>query len=360
MTNPSPVVVIAEAGVNHNGSLEQAKALVDAAKEAGADIVKFQTFRAENLVTKNAAKAAYQKERTGTSETQFEMLKKLELSFDDFLFLADYCDKKRIEFLSTAFDEECLEFLIQKTGIKRIKIPSGELTNGPLLAASARANLPLIVSTGMATIAEIESALDVIVWARSGESYTPERIKARFKNSDRTSHSISLLHCTTEYPAPFADLNLRAIQSIETTFDLPTGYSDHSEGIIASIAAVAMGASIVEKHFTLSKDLPGPDHKASLDAAELKTMVQQIRWVETMLGTGFKAPSARELENALVARKSLAALRQIEAGEPLTFQNMTTKRPGHGISGMNYWKLLGQRTTKNYSPDDLITEALDK
>jgi N-acetylneuraminate synthase len=355
MLKSRKTLIISESGVNHNGSLEEAKRLVDAAKDAAVDIVKFQTFKAENIVTKNAAKAEYQVRETGSQESQYDMLKKLELSFDDFLELADYCDKKKIEFLSTAFDEECLDFLVRKTGIKRIKIPSGELTNGPLIAAAARTGLPLIISSGMATIAEVEEALDVIAWAKYGSE---GKHLGSFRERGISGADVTVLHCTTEYPAPLAELNLRALNEISKLFNLPVGYSDHSEGILAPVASVAMGAVVVEKHFTLSRNLPGPDHKASLEPAELNEMVRQIRLVESMLGGGFKEPSAKELENAKVARKSLVASKAIGLGEVISGRNLSVKRPGTGISPMRFWELLGKKATRSYLTDELIAEDL--
>jgi N-acetylneuraminate synthase len=355
MSKPKRTLIIAEAGVNHNGSLSEAKRLVDAAKHAGADIVKFQTFKAENLVTKSATKAGYQIRETGANESQFEMLKKLELSFEEFLELADYCNQKKIEFLSTAFDEECMEFLVKRAGIKRIKIPSGELTNGPLIASAARTGLPMIISTGMATLSEVEEALDVISWARNGSE---GKHQGSFRKKGAHDLELTVLHCTTEYPAPLAELNLRSLSELSRLFDLPVGYSDHSEGILAPVASVAMGASVIEKHFTLSRDLPGPDHKASLEPSELDKMVRQIRLVDTMMGSGFKEPSVRELENAKVARKSLVASKAIAVGDMITPHNLGVKRPGTGVSPMMYWDLLGKNATRDYAADDLIAEDL--
>lgn len=355
MSKSKRALIIAEAGVNHNGSLIEAKRLVDAAKYAGVDIVKFQTFKAANLVTKSAAKAGYQIRETGSHESQFEMLKKLELSFEEFLELADYCNKQNIEFLSTAFDEECMEFLVKRAGIKRIKIPSGELTNGPLIASAARTGLPMIISTGMATLSEVEEALDVISWARNGSE---GKHLGSFRKKGAHNLDLTVLHCTTEYPAPLEELNLRSLSKLSRLFDLPVGYSDHSEGILAPVTSVAMGASVIEKHFTLSRDLAGPDHKASLEPSELDEMVRQIRLVETMMGSDFKEPSIRELENAKVARKSLVASKAIALDELITSDNLGVKRPGTGVSPMMYWDLLGKKATRSYAVDELIVEDI--
>lgn len=353
MFRPGRTSIIAEAGVNHNGSLLEAKRLVDVAKNAGADVVKFQTFKAENLVTRSAAKAGYQIHETGSRESQFEMLKKLELSFEDFLELADYCEKNQIEFLSTAFDEECLDFLVKKAGIKRIKIPSGELTNGPLIAAGVDTGLPIIISTGMATIVEIEQALDVISWSKHGRV---GEMAGAFREKGVDDMDLTILHCTTEYPAPLSGLNLQAIAQLSRLFGLQIGYSDHSEGVLAPVVAVSMGATIVEKHFTLSRDLPGPDHKASLEPRELMEMVSKIRLVESMIGSGFKEPSSNELENAKVSRKSLVARQAIAAGEVFSPDNVAVKRPGTGISPMLFWELLGKKSTRHYAVDEMIVE----
>jgi N-acetylneuraminate synthase len=348
-------LVIAEAGVNHNGCVKRAKALIEVAKEAGADIVKFQTFRAETLVTRSAPKATYQAELTGAMESQFDMLKRLELTHDEFLSLAQYCQEIGIEFLSTAFDEGSLDFLVKQAGLKRIKMPSGEVTNGPFLAMAARTQLPIILSTGMATLEEIEMALDVIAWARGNND--PRKgvgFQGCFSRADKEALGVSVLHCTTEYPAAFEGLNLTAIQSLRNSFQLVTGFSDHSEGILAPVAAVAMGAKIIEKHFTLSRSLPGPDHRASLEPDELKQMIANIRNIETMLGTGYKNPTVNELANAKVARKSLVARCSIKKGERLTEENVAIKRPGTGISPMEWWKVIGTESARSYESDELI------
>lgn len=357
MTNP-PTLIIAEAGVNHCGSLDKALQLVDCAAKCGADIVKFQTFKAENLVTRSAKKANYQERTTGANETQFEMLKSLELSFDDFRRIKDHCGKRRIEFLSTAFDEECLDFLISQLEIQRIKVPSGELTNAPLLRSFGRSGLPVILSTGMSDVTEVEASLDVICHGRFFGGDSTREMKGSFKSSGCHNEWLSILHCTTDYPAKSEELNLNAMRTLGDNFSVPFGLSDHSAGVLASVVAVAMGATIVEKHFTLSKSLPGPDHKASLDPSELADMIGKIRQTEIMKGNGFKAPTETEIDNAKIARKSLAARVRIGTGEVFTQDNLTTKRPGTGLSAMKYFDLLGQKAARDYAPDDLIAEDI--
>jgi len=352
--------IIAEAGVNHNGNRKMAFQLVDAAIEAGADAVKFQTFKAENLVTKNADKAEYQKKITDNAETNFEMLKKLELSHDLHHELIEYCRKNKIEFLSTAFDLESLDFLTNCLNLKTLKIPSGEITNGPLLLAHAKIGCNLILSTGMATLGEIEDALGVLAFGLINDnSLKPS--KAVFQQAYLSTEGqkilkdkVTILHCTTEYPAPPNEINLNAMQTMRNAFGLQTGYSDHSEGITIPIAAVAMGAAVIEKHFTLDRALPGPDHKASLDPDELKAMVKSIRIVERSMGDGLKGPMISELKNRPIARKSLIAAKDIKQGETFTTENMTVKRSGVvGISPMEYWELVG-----NVAKIDILQDAL--
>jgi N,N'-diacetyllegionaminate synthase len=327
------VFVIAEAGINHNGSLEFAKKLVDAAKDAGADCIKFQTFISKNLVTKNALKAEYQKQQTGAKESQYDMLKKYELSFDEFVKLGRYCQDKNIEFLSTAFDFESIEFL-KSFDMKRWKIPSGEITNLPYLIKIAKLNKPVILSTGMSTMDEIKNAVSVLKENSAGE--------------------ITVLHCTTEYPAPFSDVNLRAMLSIKEGLGVKVGYSDHTKGIEAAIAAVALGASVIEKHLTLDKNMEGPDHKSSLEPSEMKAMVESIRNIEIALGDGTKKPSESEKKNICVARKSIVAKRYIKKGEIFTEENLTVKRPGNGISPMQWFEVLGKRAVRDFQEDELI------
>ncbi|KGM27556.1 hypothetical protein KS18_13990 [Photorhabdus luminescens] len=352
--------IIAEAGVNHNGSEVLATALIDAAYEAGADVVKFQTFKAANLVTRQAKQAAYQIENTGKQESQFAMLSRLELSFEAHQRLIQYCQQLGIEFLSTAFDAESLDFLVNDLGLTTLKIPSGELTNAPFVLQHARTGCNLIVSTGMATLAEVEVVLGVIAFGYIADSDAIPS-KAAFQRaffSEVGQHAlkekVTLLHCTTEYPAPMGDINLRAMDTLAQAFSLPIGYSDHSEGISIPIAAVARGACLIEKHFTLDRNMEGPDHRASLEPYELAEMVKAIKNVEIAMGTGLKGPKESEIKNKDIARKSLVARRSIFKGEEFTDENICIKRPGNGISPMEYWNVLGRRASKDYNEDDLI------
>lgn len=360
--NMSKCAVIAEAGVNHNGRIEQALQLVDVAAEAGADAVKFQTFRARELVTQTAEKAAYQQRKTGSAESQYAMLRRLELTPDAHVRLLDHCRSCDITFLSTPFDCESAVFLVDTCGVDRFKIPSGEITNGPFLLALARQNLPMIVSTGMATLGEIERALSVLAYGMlnpepSTAAPSPEAFQEAFASADGQrviGERVTLLHCTSEYPAPVDDVNLRAMDTLRDAFHLPVGLSDHSEGIAIPIAAAARGATLVEKHFTLDRTLPGPDHAASLEPDELAAMIEGIRQVEAALGSGRKLPATSEMKNRAVARKSLVARRPIAAGEPFTADMLTAKRPGTGLSPMNYWRLLGQPAPRPYEADEVI------
>lgn len=329
----SRTLIIAEAGVNHNGSLEIAKKLVDEAFESGADIIKFQTFISENVISRFADKAEYQKINDPNSENQLEMVKKLELSFYDFLKLEEYCMVKGIEFMSTPFDFESIEFL-NTIGMKRWKIPSGEITNLPYLIKIARFNQPVILSTGMSTIEEIETAVNIL--RNNGVS------------------DLTVLHCTTEYPAPVTDVNLYAMLTIKEKFGVRVGYSDHTIGIEVPIAAVVLGATVIEKHFTLDKNMEGPDHKASLEPHELKEMVDAIRNVEKALGDGVKQPAESERKNMVIARKSVVAKTQIRKGELFTEQNLTVKRPGNGISPMKWFDIIGQKAIRDFQEDELI------
>ena len=354
-------LIIAEAGVNHNGSDELAFSLVDAAYRAGADIVKFQTFKAKNLVTENAQQAEYQITNSGQKESQYSMLKRLELSYETHHKLVSYCNKLGIEFLSTAFDLESLSFLVNDLGITRLKLPSGEITNAPLVLEHARTGCDLIVSTGMATLSEIEQVLSVIAFGYTNPQGNPteESLQAAYfseKGKQLLKEKVTLLHCTTEYPAPFDDINLNAIDTMKGAFKLEVGYSDHSAGTVVPIAAVAKGAVLIEKHFTVDKTLPGPDHKASLDPIELKEMISGIRIVEKVLGDGIKGPRPSEVNNKVVARKSLVAAQAISKGELLTKENIVVKRPGDGISPINFWKLLNTTATKDYSVGQLLDE----
>jgi N,N'-diacetyllegionaminate synthase len=329
------VFIIAEAGVNHNGSLELAKKLIDVAVEAGADAVKFQTFKTENLVAKNAKKAAYQKGTTENEESQFDMLKKLELDISAHHQLISYCLDKDIMFLSTPFDHDSID-LLNELGLEIFKIPSGEITNLPYLRKIGTLSKEIILSTGMADIGEIEDALDVLT-----EAGTPKE-------------KITVLHANTMYPTPMEDVNLRAMVSIGNTFDVAYGYSDHTLGIEVDIAAVALGASCIEKHFTLDKTMKGPDHKASLGPDELITMVKGIRNIELALGSSIKKPSPSERPNMEIGRKSIIAINGIKVGELFTEKNIAIKRPGLGISPMRWDEVLGMISTKNYNKDDLL------
>ncbi|WFE67927.1 N-acetylneuraminate synthase [Thiomicrospira sp. R3] len=329
------VFIIAEAGVNHNGSLALAKQLVDVAAECGADAVKFQTFKAESLVTKTAKQAEYQTANTGKQESQFDMLKRLELSETDHHELVAHCCKNQIEFMSTPFDLKSIHFL-NALGVERFKIPSGEITNYPYLKVVGSFNKEIVLSTGMATLADIEAALNLLV------------------ESGTDKNKITILHATTDYPTHMQDVNLTAMQTIAQAFKVKVGYSDHTLGIEVPTAAVALGATIIEKHFTLDKNLPGPDHKASLEPDELKAMVKAIRNIEIALGDGIKRPSTSEQKNMQVARKSLVALTDIKKGETFSEQNLTVKRPGLGISPMRWNEIIGQVAQKDYQADELI------
>lgn len=328
-------IIIAEAGVNHNGSIKIAKQLVDVAAESGVDVVKFQTFKASNLVTKGAKKAEYQVSNTGNNDTQFSMLKKLELSENDHHELVAYCKLKKIQFLSTPFDLESID-LLRSIGIRVGKIPSGEITNLPYLRKMAQTFERLILSTGMSTMEEIGDALDVIL--KTG--YSKEKI--------------TILHCNTEYPTPMRDVNLHAMKTIAAKFEVNIGYSDHTLGIEVPIAAVALGASLIEKHFTLDKSMEGPDHVASLNPDELKAMVIAIRNIEKALGCEIKIPSESEKKNIQIGRKSIVASTSIKKGEVFTEQNLTTKRPGNGMSPMLWDQVIGKQAAFNFEEDEFI------
>ena len=329
------VFIIAEAGVNHNGSIELAKKLIDVASEAGVDAVKFQTFKAENLVSKNAQKAEYQKKTTDKNESQFDMIKKLELDVTTHKELMDYCKQRNIMFLSTPFDHDSIE-LLNELGLEIFKIPSGEITNLPYLRHIGSLGKKVILSTGMADMGEIEDALDVLIAAGT-------------KKED-----ITVLHANTMYPTPMEDVNLKAMQTIACTFGVEVGYSDHTLGIEVPIAAVAMGAKVIEKHFTLDKTMEGPDHKASLEPAELEAMVKAIRNIEQALGNGIKKPSKSEKPNMAVARKSIVASKPVKKGETLSEENLAIKRPGDGISPMRWDEVVGTIAQKDYKVDEKI------
>lgn len=328
-------LIIAEAGVNYNGDVELAKKMVQVAKECGADIIKFQTGKPENVMSRFAQKAEYQKATTKAEESQLDMVKKLMLPFADFITLREECNNVGITFLSTPFDLESIRFL-KGMGMDVWKIPSGELTNLPYLECVGSFADKVILSTGMSRVEEIHAAVDVLL----GQGTRKE--------------DITLLHCTTEYPAPFEEVNLMAMDTLRREFHIPVGYSDHTTGIEVPIAAVAMGATVIEKHFTLDKNMEGPDHKASLEPKELKEMVFAIRNIEKAMGNGIKLPTASELKNRAIARKSIVAKCDIGAGEVLTEENITTKRPGNGVSPMLWHQVLGTSAVRNFREDELI------
>lgn len=329
----SRVFVIAEAGVNHNGDISIAKQLIDAACDAGADAVKFQTFKAENLVCKTAEKAEYQRETTDSAETQYDMLKKLELTRRMHEEMMQYCDEKKIMFLSTPFDMESID-LLSELGIKIFKIPSGEITNRPYLRKIARQQKKIILSTGMSTMEEVKAAVAAL--------------------RENGAKDITLLHCNTQYPTPMADVNLLAMVKMREELGLPVGYSDHTQGIEIPIAATALGAVIIEKHFTLDKNMEGPDHKASLEPNELKQMVEKIRNIELALGDGIKQMSQSEKANINIVRKSIVAKCKIKKGEQFTETNLTTKRPGTGINPMRWDEMIGTTADRDYETDEMI------
>lgn len=328
-------LIIAEAGVNHNGDLELAECLIDCAAEAGADLVKFQTFSASRQATRQALKAAYQVATTDAAESQFEMLRRLELTADMHRRLIAHCNARRIGFFSTGFDIESVDLLIS-LGQSRFKIPSGEITNLPYLRHIGRLRCEVILSSGMATLGDIEAALAVLT------------------DAGTALEQITLLHCTTEYPAPLEEVNLRAMCGLRAAFGVSVGYSDHTPGIEVPIAAVALGATVIEKHFTLDRSLPGPDHRASLEPQELRAMVSAIRGVEKALGDGIKQPTVSELRNRPVARKSIVARVAITRGEVLTEEKLDAKRPGTGISPMLWDRVVGTVARRDFAADELI------
>lgn len=327
------IFIIAEAGDNHNGSLELAFQLVDKAAEAGADCVKFQTFVTEEVISKRAEKAEYQKESTGTDESQYEMVKKLELTFDNFRQLQQYAKEKGLMFLSTPFDIPSVDFL-ESIDVPYFKIPSGEITNLPYLIRIAQTGRDIILSTGMAEMDEIETAVTILKKHGAG--------------------GISLLHCNTEYPTPMEDVNLRAMLTLKEKFGVRVGYSDHTKGIEVPIAAAALGAEIIEKHFTLNHNMEGPDHKASLEPDELKAMVRGIRNIEKALGSGIKTASGSEKKNLDIARKSIVARKRIVKGEMFTEENLAVKRPGSGISPMKWYEVIGMKAVRDFDEDEMI------
>jgi N-acetylneuraminate synthase len=351
-------LIIAEAGVNHNGSLDLALELVDAAAEAGADVVKFQTFRSDLLVTTGAPKAAYQVRQTGAQKSQAEMLEALELGEQAFRRILMRCTEKRIEFLSTPFDEDSVGMLVERLGVKRLKVSSGDATNGPLLLRMAQTGLPVILSTGMCSMDEIREALGVLACGYLGETPSSRNAIRQMFGGEASQRAlrdkVTVLHCTTDYPTALEDVNLLAMDTIADALGLPVGYSDHTNGITVPIAAVARGACVIEKHFTLDRTMSGPDHAASLEPGELRAMVQAIDEVARCLGSRDKKPAASERRNAAVARRALFARVPINAGELLSSQNIAVRRPASGRSPMEYWDIVGKPATRGYTKDDAI------
>lgn len=326
-------LIIAEAGVNHNGSLELAKKMADVAKAAGADIVKYQTAKPELVISTFAEKAEYQKEQTGAGESQLDMVRKIHFGFEAHRELQAYCESIGIAYLSTPFDLDSIDFL-ESLGMPIFKIPSGEITNLPYLEKVAALHKPVILSTGMSELSEVGDALRILQEGGAGE--------------------VTILHCNTEYPTPLKDANVRAMLDIHAHFGTPVGFSDHTLGLAAPLAAVALGAVVIEKHFTLDKNMEGPDHKASMDPAELAALVKAIRETELVLGSGHKAVTDSERKNKAVARKSIVAIKQIQKGEVLSEENLYVKRPGSGISPMRWHEVLGTRAVRDFAPDELI------
>lgn len=357
--NQKGVFVIAEAGVNHNGSLDLAKQLIEIASQCGADAVKFQTFKTDQVISRHAPKATYQLEATGKDETQFDMVKKLELDFASYVELSKHSTKCGIQFLSTPFDLSSLDFLAYELDVPLIKLPSGEITNAPLLLKAAATLKPIILSTGMSTLAEVRTALGVLAYGYLGLKDKPSigsfvNAYSSREGQEVLKERIILLHATSAYPTPYEDVNLNAMDMLKEEFGLSVGLSDHTLGISVPAAAAAKGAVVVEKHFTIDNNLPGPDHKASLGPNELRAMVLSIRQVEQSLGQPDKLPTRSELENRIVARKSLVAARRIKVGEVFSEENLTAKRPGTGISPMHYWEWLGKLAQRTYKKDDII------
>ena len=354
------VYIIAEAGVNHDGSIEQAYKMVEVAADIGADAIKFQTFKTDNLVVRNAEKAQYQKDSTGIDETQYEMLKGLELSFESFRELARYSNNFDIDFLSTAFDSESLEFLVENIEVCRLKIPSGEITNAPFLIQHAWTGKDIIISTGMCDLCDIETALGAIAYGLLNKNDHPDGrdnfLHAYYSEAGRRAlkEKVTLLHCTSEYPTPSNEMNIRVIDSLRSCFGLDIGLSDHSNGINAALCAVSRGATMIEKHFTLDKNLKGPDHSSSLDPTELQSMISSIKEINVMLGDGVKRPTQSELKNRVSTRKSVVAAKYILKGELLTEDKLTVKRPGNGLSPIHFWDLIGTSANQNYEKDSLI------
>lgn len=356
------VMVIAEAGVNHNGRIDLALALVEAAASAGADVIKFQTFRAEQFVSRGAKKADYQIRNTGNSDDQLAMLKALELDDEAHRRLLARCEECSIAFLSTPFDHVSLHLLTEGLGLRQLKVGSGDLTNAPLLLAIARAKRAVILSTGMATMDEIDEALSVVAFGYvGGGEPTRDAFRAAHESAvgrEALHRNVVLLHCTSDYPAMDDEINLKAMATMAEAFGLRIGFSDHSKGIAVPIAAVALGAVVIEKHLTLDRTLPGPDHVASIEPEQFAAMVSSIRQVERALGDGRKVPMPSELKTMPIARKSIAARLPIHRGERFSAQNLAVKRPGQGLSPIYYWDLIGRAASRDYATDDLIAEAL--
>ena len=361
MCVPNKVTIIAEVGVNHNGSVAMAEEMIAVAASAGADVVKFQTFKPELVISRHAQKAEYQKSSTGTAESQLEMVRKYELDDDAHRRLVEKCKKEGVEFLSTPFDIPSLELLLS-LGVSRFKIPSGEITNAPLLYCAAQSGLPVILSTGMSTLEEVQVALGILALGYMDSQNkqakrslaAAERIYREQEGQQQLRNKVSLLHCTTQYPTPLEDVNLYCMDTLRNAFGLPVGYSDHTEGIIASVAAAARGAAIIEKHFTLDRSLPGPDQRASINPDELRELVSSVRAVEKLLGSGEKKVTPPEFLNRDVARKSLTSLCAIKKGDSFTVENLGTKRPGAGISALHYWEYLGKTADRDYAEDERI------
>ncbi len=325
-------LIIAEAGVNHNGSIKNAKKLIDVASDAGADIIKFQTFSPEDIVLRNTKKAQYQRKGSKRNQTQYQMLKKLELKFSEHIELFKYCKKKKIEFLSTAFDFKSIN-LLKKLRLKRNKIPSGEITNYPYLKEIAKISKPILLSTGMSTYREISEALNIL---------------------KKSKNYITLLHCNSAYPTPYKDVNLKVLNEMRKRFNLPVGYSDHTLGYEVSLAAVVLGASVIEKHITLNRKMKGPDHSSSLEPSEIKAMVKAIRNIEQSMGHSKKKPTKSEFKNIFFSRKSIVAKTNINKGDKFSEYNLTTKRPAKGLSPMKWTKIIGKKSNRNYKKEDLI------
>ncbi|WP_147802810.1 N-acetylneuraminate synthase [Alkalicoccus halolimnae] len=351
-------LIIAEAGVNHNGSMELAYQLIDAACEAGADVVKFQTYKTEKLVTREADQANYQRINSKEFRSQYDMLKSLELSYDQFIELNKYCQIQGIEFMSTAFDHDSIDFLLDEIKQSTFKISSGDLTNAPLLLYLASKKVNIILSTGMATMEEIHIALSFIAYGLSGQKdMSRDKVESYYHTKQAKAilnEYCTVLHCTTEYPTAITNVNLNTIDYLKEKLLLPVGFSDHTEGIIFPIVAAGKNVSVIEKHFTLDKNMTGPDHKASLDPSELKEMVTNIRLIEKGLGKKEKIVSSSEYENRKVARKSIITSKAIQKGENFDDSNIDVRRPGEGISPFDYWDIIGQKASRNYRKDELI------